>query len=466
MATGASTSDLAIILIDATKGILPQTRRHAFLASLLGIKNVLAAVNKMDLVGYRAAVFLHVEQSFLQLARRLGIPNVRCIPISALEGDNVVQRSAHLPWYAGPTLLEHLETAPLPASDAPMALRFPVQSVMRPDASFRGFAGRVASGVVRPGDTVLALPSGQKTSVEAIVTYDGHLPEAFAPMSVTLQLRDEIDLSRGDMLVSAENPPRVARTLYTMMVWLHAKPLELGETYLVKHTARQTKIRAVKIHHRVNINTLARETATQLQMNEIAAVEFETNVPLFFDSYSRNRTTGSFILIDPISNATLGAGMIQGDPAPVPAVQDDEQPRPSKDPAALRRVAAQERYERHTHYPALLFLENHPALAERLERLLFNMGFEVLLLAHNEITPDAFANALRLARAAGLVVIYSGNTLPAETKRHIASEARVHLFDADATKLPNDEEQALRQLLTLAESLRIRGPRVKSEKVN
>jgi sulfate adenylyltransferase subunit 1 len=466
MATGASTSDLAIILIDATKGILPQTRRHAFIASLLGIKNVLAAVNKMDLVDYRAAIFLHLEQSFLLLAKQLGIPSARCIPISALEGDNVVQRSARLPWYAGPTLLEHLETVPIPANDGPVALRFPVQSVIRPDASFRGFAGRVASGVVRPGDSVLALPSGQKTRVEAIVTYDGNFPEAFAPMSVTLQLRDEIDLSRGDMLVSAENPPRVSRKFHAMVVWLHAQPLKLDETYLVKHTARQTKIRAVKIDHRVNVNTLARETATQLQMNEIAAVDFETNVPLFFDSYSHNRTTGSFILIDPISNATLGAGMIQDDSAPAPVAQTDDRNLPSKNPAALKRVAAQERYERHAHYPAVLLLENHSALAERFERLLFNMGFEVLLLTHNEVTPDALANALRLARSAGLLVIYSGNALPAETKRHIASETRVHLFDATVANLPSDEDQALRQLLALAESLRVRGPRITPEKVN
>ncbi len=466
MATGASTADLAVVLIDATKGILPQTRRHAFIASLLGIKNVLAAVNKMDLVEYREPVFLRLQRDFLLLAQQLGIAGVQCIPISALEGDNVVQRSARVPWYTGPTLLEHLETGPLPASDAPVDLRFPVQTVIRPDATFRGFAGRVASGVIRPGDAVLALPSGQKTRVEAIVTYDGNLAEAFAPMSVTLRLEDEIDLSRGDMLVSADNPPRVSRRFHAMVVWLHGKPLNLGETYLVKHTARQTKIRALTIHHRVNVNTLAHENATRLQMNEIAAVEFEANVPLFFDAYSRNRTTGSFILIDPISNATVGAGMIQEDLPAKPAAETSERDSPSTNLPALKRVAQQERYERHGHYPAVLLLENRSALAAQLERLLFDKGFELVHWTGREIAPDALTDALRLARAAGIVVIYSGEALAAETKQRIASETGARVFDAAATNLPGDEDEAVRPALAFAQSLRLYAPGTNREKVN
>lgn len=466
MATGASTSDLAVVLIDATKGILPQTRRHAFIASLLGIKNVLAAVNKMDLVEYRENVFLGLQRDFLLLAQQLGIAGVRCIPISSLEGDNVVQRSARVPWYTGPTLLEHLEAVSLPASDAPVNLRFPVQTVIRPDATFRGFAGRVASGVIRPGDAVLALPSGQKTRVEAIVTYDGNLAEAFAPMSVTLQLEDEIDLSRGDMLVSSENPPRISRKFRAMVVWLHGKPLDLGETYLVKHTACQTKIRALTIHHRVNVNTLAHESATQLQMNEIAAVEFEANVPLFFDAYSSNRTTGSFILIDPISNATVGAGMIQEDSPAEPAAETSERDFPSTNLPALKRVTQQERYERHGHYPAVILLENRSALATRLERLLFDKGFELLHLTVREIASDAIADALRLARAAGIVAIYSGDDLAAETKRRITSETGAHLFDAAAANLRDDEDEALRQSLAFAQSLRLKAPGTNREKVN
>src|SRR5229473_6210929 len=233
MATGASTADAAVILVDATKGILPQTRRHAFIASLLGIRNVLAAVNKMDLVDYREDVFADFERDFLQLAGQLGIAHVRCVPISALEGDNVVERSERTSWYQGPTLLEHLETIPLTASDALESLRFPVQIVIRPDVNFRGFAGRLASGVIRPGDQVLALPSGRKTRVRSIVSYDGDLPEAFAPMSVTLRLEDEIDLSRGDMLVSLEHSPRISKRFHASVVWLYGTPLEIGRTYIV-----------------------------------------------------------------------------------------------------------------------------------------------------------------------------------------------------------------------------------------
>src|SRR3979411_148053 len=339
MATGASTADLAVILVDASKGILSQTRRHAFIASLLGIRNVLAAVNKMDLVDYREDVFLNVERNFLELAKQLGIPHVQCVPISALEGDNVVEKSARMFWYEGPTLLEHLEKVPVATSDAFESLRFPVQIVIRPDANFRGFAGRVASGVVRPGDHVLALPSGQRTRVRSIVSYDGDLPEAYAPMSVNLQLEDEIDLSRGDMLVSPENGPRVSRRFRAMVVWLHGRPREVGRTYLVKHTARQTKIRALAIRHRVNVNTLEQEEATQLNMNDIASVEFEAHVPLFFDPYSSNRATGSFILIDAISNATVGAGMIEE------AVPEGQRLEVAEVETA-ECVSGQERYER------------------------------------------------------------------------------------------------------------------------
>ena len=230
MATGASTADLAVILVDATKGILPQTKRHTFIASLLGIRNVLAAVNKMDLVDYREDVFLIVERDFLRLAEQLGITHTQCVPISALEGANVVERSERTPWYQGPTLLEHLETTPITAADSLEGVRFPVQMVIRPDATFRGFAGRIASGVIRPGDKVVALPSGRGTRVRSIVSYDGNLAEAFAPMPVTLQLEDEIDLSRGDMLVSPENGPRVSRRFRATLVWLHATPLEAGRT--------------------------------------------------------------------------------------------------------------------------------------------------------------------------------------------------------------------------------------------
>jgi sulfate adenylyltransferase large subunit len=467
MATGASTADLAVILMDATKGILAQTRRHAFIASLLGIKNVLAAVNKMDLVDYREDVFVKLEQDFLRLAEQLGIRNVQCVPISALAGDNVVDRSARTGWYAGPTLLEHLETVPLPSGDETASLRFPVQTVIRPDAGFRGFAGRIARGTIRPGDEVVALPSGRKTRVQEIVSYDGNLAEAFAPMSVTLQLEDEIDLSRGDMLVAAESLPRVSRKFEAMVVWLHGTPLEVGRSYLVKHTARQTKIRALKIRHRVNVNTLAQEHPARLEMNDIASVEFEANVPLFFDAYSEGRTTGSFILIDPISNATVGAGMIQEDLAARPGLEAGEDGISSLGLARPQQaeVAPQERYQRHGHYPAVLLLENRPELAGRVERALFQQGFEVLHWNAAGIAPAAVIDIVRVAKAAGLVAIYSADVLSAETKRVLASEATDRVFDAAAADLSTDDELFL-QVVTFTRSLLLEAPGDDRNRVN
>ncbi len=463
MATGASTADLAVILVDATKGILSQTRRHAFLASLLGIRTVLAAVNKMDLVDYREDVFLDVQRDFLQLAEQLGIAHVQCVPISALEGDNVVERSERTSWYKGPTLLEHLETIPLAASDALESLRFPVQMVIRPDAKFRGSAGRVASGVIRPGDDVLALPSGRRTRVSSIVSYDGDLPEAFAPMSVTLQLEDEIDLSRGDMLVSPENGPRVSRRFRAMVVWLHESPLEVGRTYLVKHTARQTKIRALQICHRVNVNTFQQEQATQLNMNDIASVEFEAHVPLFFDPYASNRATGSFILIDAISNATVGAGMIE---EAAPDGQRFEAPEVASLEIAQKRVSAQERYERHGHYPAIFLFENEPALATRLERALFEQGFEVLHLDDREASSYVLLDAIGAAHRIGAVLIYSGHALATETKQQLASEVTFRLLDLSRKEEDFNDEELFQRALGLADSLRLAKPEENQEKVN
>jgi sulfate adenylyltransferase large subunit len=458
MATGASTADLAVILVDATKGILSQTRRHGFIASLLGIRNVLAAVNKMDLVDYREDVFSDVERDFLQLAEQLGIPLVQCVPISALEGDNVVARSERTFWYDGPTLLEHLETVPLSASDSLESVRFPVQMVIRPDAKFRGSAGRIASGVIRPGDDVMALPSGQRTRVRSIVSYDGDLSEAFAPMSVTLQLEDEIDVSRGDMLVSPDNGPQVSKRFRAMVVWLDGSPLEVGRTYLVKHTARQTKIRALQIRHRINVNTLEQEQATQLNMNDIASVEFEAHVPLFFDPYARNRATGSFILIDAISNATVGAGMIEE------AVAEGRRLELSEREIAEKRVTAQERCERHGHYPATFLLENQPTLASRLERALFEQGFEVLHLDDHEASSYGLLDAARASHQIGAVFIYSGYGLDTETKQRLASEGMPRLLDLSGKNENFSDEELFGRALAFADSLRLAKPKENQEK--
>jgi sulfate adenylyltransferase subunit 1 len=447
MATGASTANLAVILIDATKGVLAQTRRHTYIASLLGIPNVLVAINKMDLVEYREEVFLRLQKDFDALARQLAVPHMVTIPISALAGDNVVERSAHMAWYHGPTFLEHLETVPLHVETPSDAVRFPVQYVIRPDQNFRGFAGQIASGVIRPGDAVESLPSGQKSRVRSIATFDGDAPEAFPPMSVTLTLEDEIDLSRGDMLVSPAHPPRVSRHFEAMIVWFNVEPAEPGKSYLLKHTSRTVRAKALKFRYRVNVNTLVQENADRLQMNDIAYVEFETVSPLFFDPYTRNRITGSFILIDPISNATLGAGMIRADLADQTIAADAAAVR------ELAPVTSAERYTRHGHSPALILVEDNPALAARLERALFDDHFQVIRLSGDTV-PSSFENQLATLQSAGLVVIYSCAALPPETKRKLGPLASDRFFDVSALQLPAKESEAVQKLVSLLQSLR------------
>jgi bifunctional enzyme CysN/CysC/sulfate adenylyltransferase subunit 1 len=427
MATGASTANLAVILIDATKGVLAQTRRHTYIASLLGIPNVLVAINKMDLVEYRQEVFLKLQKDFDVLAKQLAVPHVVTIPISALAGDNVVDRGSHMTWYHGPTFLEHLETVPLRVETPSDAVRFPVQYVIRPDQNFRGFAGQIASGTIRAGDPVVSLPSERKTRVKSITTFDGDAPEAFPPMSVTVTLEDEIDLSRGDMLVSPTHPPRVSRHFEAMVVWFNTEPAQLGQTYLLKHTSRTVRAKAVKIRYRVNVNTLVQEPVTALQMNDIAYVEFETVSPLFFDPYTQNRITGSFILIDPISNATLGAGMIRADLSDQTVVVD----------ATRAPVAARERYKRHGHYPGLILVEGSPELASRLERALFDDHFEVLLVSAENVPVPIFESQRAAFEAAGLVVIYSSDALAPDVKRKLTSMTPDRVFDLAALGLIN-----------------------------
>jgi len=413
MATGASTANLAVILIDSTKGVLAQTRRHTYIASLLGIPNVLVAINKMDLVGYSEEVFLRLRKDFDALAKQLAVPQVTAIPISALAGDNVVERGSNMPWYHGPTFLEHLETVPLHVETPSEAVRFPVQYVIRPDQNFRGFAGQVASGVIRQGDEIEALPSGRKSRVRRIATFDGDAPEAFPPMSVTIALEDEIDLSRGDMLVSHAHPPRVSRHFDAMMVWFNGEPAELGKTYLLKHTSRIVRGKATKIHYRVDVSSLEQQSASTLQMNDIAYLEFETVSPLFFDPYTQNRITGSFILIDPISNATLAAGMIRADLSG----KAEETSAPSEP------VTAEERYKRHGHGPALVLVENDPDLAARLERALFSEHFEVLLVSEKDFSTKALETQMAAFEAAGLVVIYSCGSIDREARSRLAGLA-------------------------------------------
>jgi sulfate adenylyltransferase large subunit len=310
MATGASTADVAIILVDARKGILIQSRRHAYIASLLGTRHVVAAVNKMDLVDYSQGVFASLERDLRNLADKLGISDLRVIPVSALHGDNVVDRGLNMLWYEGPTLLSYLETVPIGQEVAEAPFRLPIQRVIRPDQHYRGFAGQITSGSVWPGDRVVALPSGRSSRVKSITTFDGDLTRAVAPMSIALTLEDELDISRGEMLVATQHPPQVALSFSAALVWMDAQPLDTARSYLLKHTAQTVKARITAIRHRVNIQTLDPEPAATLELNSIGEVEVETTRPLFLDMYEANRHTGSFILIDPVSHATVAAGMV------------------------------------------------------------------------------------------------------------------------------------------------------------
>jgi sulfate adenylyltransferase large subunit len=311
MATGASTADVAIILVDARKGILTQSRRHAYIASLLGTRHIVAAVNKMDLVEYSREVFAALQRDLQQLAGKLGISNLLSIPLSALHGDNVVDRGIRMPWYEGPTLLEYLETVPTGDDAATAPFRLPIQRVIRPDQHYRGFAGQIASGSVWSGDRVVALPSGKTSRVKSITTFDGDLVRAVAPMSIALTLEDELDISRGEMLAAAHEPPVVAANFLASLVWMNADPLDPNKTYLLKHTSQTVKGTVKTIHHRVNMQTLEPEPAATLELNSIGVVEVETTRPLFLDTYAVQRATGSFILIDSVSHATVAAGMVR-----------------------------------------------------------------------------------------------------------------------------------------------------------
>ena len=310
MATGASTCDLAIILIDARSGVLTQTRRHSFIASLLGIRHIIVAVNKMDLVDYSQAVFERIVTDYTDFAARLELSDVHFLPMSALHGDNVVHKSAHMPWYTGSPLMHLLEHVYI-ASDANLIdFRFPVQYVNRPNPDFRGFCGTVASGVVRPGDEVMVFPSRKTSRVKAIHTFEGELEQAMPPLAVTLTLEDEIDVSRGDMLVHPNNIPLIATRFEAMLVWMAEEPLQPGKQYLIKHTTNTTPGVITDVRYRIDVNTLHREDAAHLTLNEIGRCAFMLEKPIACDPYRKNRASGAFVVIDRLTNNTVGAGMI------------------------------------------------------------------------------------------------------------------------------------------------------------
>jgi bifunctional enzyme CysN/CysC len=311
MITGASTADAAVILVDARKGVLTQTRRHSYLVGLMGITQVVLAVNKMDLVGYDADVFRNIVDDYLQFAQRIGLRDVSAIPLSALMGDNMLQPSAHTPWYEGPTLLGWLETVAKDETRQQRApLRLPVQWVNRPDPDFRGFAGSIASGVVRPGHAVRIQPSGRQTQVARVIGPDGDLPLAVAGQAVTLTLTDEVDVSRGDLIASADSPPEVADQFEAMLVWMADEPMYPGRPYLLKTGTRMVNATVTEPKYRINVNTLEHLATKQLALNEIGVVNLSLDRAIAFDAYRDNRETGGFILIDRLSHATVGAGML------------------------------------------------------------------------------------------------------------------------------------------------------------
>jgi sulfate adenylyltransferase large subunit len=372
MATGASTADAAVVLIDASKGVLMQSRRHAYIASLLRVRHVLVAVNKMDLIGYDESMFRAIKADFTsvldQIAADTGSPVESIfVPVSALAGDNIVHRSVAMPWYSGPSLLELLESLPSSLDTRTAPFRFPVQRVLRPDHAFRGFAGQIASGSVRSGDSVTVLPSGRSAEVARIVTYDGDLAKAHAPLSVTLVLDRELDISRGDLIVSTHAQAIVAKSLRAALVWMDSRPLARNRRYLLKHTSQTVPSFVSAIEHRTNIRTLAHELADTLEMNGIGVVTLHPLRPIAVDLYGENRATGAFILIDAETNGTVAAGMItaaSGVAATGEHLHAD----------AWGPVTTGERAARWGHRGAVLELSGPADLIDSIERSLFSVG--------------------------------------------------------------------------------------------
>ncbi len=391
MATGASTSELAIILVDARNGVLTQTKRHSFIVSLLGIKHIIVAVNKMDLVDYSETVFEKICGDYMKFLGSLAHGDVRFIPISALKGDNVVSRSERMEWHTGKPLMNLLETIEIVDDQNFEDVRFPVQYVNRPDASFRGYGGTMAAGVLRPGDPVVALPSGKTSRVKAILTYEGELEEAFPPQAITVTLEDEIDVSRGDMLVRPDNLPIVSTRFSANIVWMAETPLTPGKQYYLKQTTKNVSGTISEIHYRIDVNTLERHAASELGLNEIGLCEVSLSAPLAFDSYARCKGTGAFIVIDRLTHVTVGAGMILGEAGGT---------------GESRRVSGQERAARFGHKAVTVWMTGAGAreMAYRLERKLFDMGHASAVLEEDVPAENAALVAGNLNRA-GLICL-------------------------------------------------------------
>jgi bifunctional enzyme CysN/CysC len=413
MVTGASTANVALILIDARLGVLEQSRRHAYLASLLGIPHLAVCVNKMDLVGYDRGVYERIRDDFQAFTAGLSIADVSFFPISALRGVNVASKSAtDTPWYEGPSVLEYLETVPIARDRSFDQLRFPVQYVIRPNLDYRGFAGQIGSGVVRKGDELVVLPSGKRSRVRSIDTYDGPLDEAFAPQSVVVRLEDEIDISRGDMLVHPSSLPKVDRVVDAHLVWMHEKPLDPEKSYLLKQTTQMVRAQFAKIDARIDMKTLADEETHTLGLNDVARVRLQLHRAIYFDDYSLNRETGSFILIDSLTNATVAAGMIRGgvrrESGSLDATLRELRAGSGMEPKS--EVSPAERLERMGQKGATVWLVGLPGsgrwtLAYALERRLFDQGRSATVIDPSGEDLRSMVSAARACTDAGLVTI-------------------------------------------------------------
>ncbi len=444
MATGASTADLAIILIDARHGVLEQTRRHSFIVSLLGIRHILVAVNKMDLVNHDEAVYERIRDDYRAFANRLDVPDLHFIPISALKGDNLVEKSANMPWYDGATLMNFLETVYIGSDRNFLDFRFPVQIVLRPNLDFRGFAGTISSGVIRVGEEIVALPSRKSSRIKEIVTADGNLQEAFVPMSVTLTLEDEIDVSRGDMIVRPGNVPRLEQKFDANLVWMSEQPLVPGKQYFFKHTTKTVPGNIQTLRYRIDVNSLHRVEAPTLKLNEIGRISVALTESLSYDRYRRNRSTGAFIVIDRISCETVGAGMII-DRQTSEARKDhwDDDPQSASLVEFDSKVSASERAARFGQTPVTLLFTGLPGAGKSttafgVERALFEEGRGVVVLDGQNLrmgvnrdlgfTPEGrsenvrrCAEISRLFNDAGLITLLS-LVAPSEEFRQRAGE--------------------------------------------
>jgi bifunctional enzyme CysN/CysC len=399
MATGASLCDLAIILVDARYGVQTQTKRHSFIASLLGIKNVIVAVNKMDLLGFDENKFEQIQSDYLEFAKELELENIQFVPLSALDGDNVVNRSERSLWYKGKTLMEMLETVEINANRNLVNFRFPVQYVNRPNLDFRGFCGTVASGIVRPGDKVTALPSGKESTIKAIVTAEGNQQEAFSGQAVTLTLEDEIDISRGDMIVKSDDQPLTSNTINADIVWMAEDDMKPGKQYNMKFASAQNTGSISNVHHRIDVNTMEKFDADNLKLNEIGLCEVTLNKTVAFDPYKKNRASGAFIIIDRFTNVTVGAGMIVG--------AADE-----SGSGQLTAVSSKEKADRFDQKAASIVLtgSNKHVLAGAIDRKLFALGKAAALVSKDDIGDNSPEDIATIIKQAGLIALCTFET--------------------------------------------------------